>query len=266
MNISEYISSGILEAYVLGELAPHERADVEKNLAQYAELRQELALIEEAQEKLIQQAAIAPPARSKAQLLERINDGQRNKVIQLQPDRSLATWKLAAAASVAIALIASYLAYDYRTKWKSTASDLSTLIAQNQRIAQDYGQVNQRMDRIERDMKVMNNPGFKRVMMKGTGNAPDAMTYVYWNEASKEVYLSIQRMRSLARDNQYQLWAIIDGKPVDAGMFDGNEEGLIKMKDIGKGATTFAVTVEPKGGKSSPSLETMQTAGNVEKG
>jgi anti-sigma-K factor RskA len=70
-------------------------------------------------------------------------------------------------------------------------------------------------------------------------------------------------MKELSRDKQYQLWAIIDGKPVDAGVFDGNVASLIKMKAITSGVTTFAVTVEPRGGKESPSLETMQVAGNV---
>jgi anti-sigma-K factor RskA len=266
VNIKEYISSGILEAYVLGALNARERAEVEKNLTQYPELRQELTLIEEAQEKLLMEAAIQPPVAVKAKLFQKIDADVARKIVPLRPAPRLGAWKLAAAASVAIALIASYLAYDYRTKWRSTASDLSTLIAQSQRTAGQYDQVNRQLNRIENDLKVLDNPEFKRVVMKGTINAPEAMANVYWNESSKEVYLSIHQMKELARENQYQLWAIIDGKPVDAGVFDGNTAGLIKMKDIGKGAATFAVTVEPKGGKPSPALETMQVAGDVEKG
>jgi anti-sigma-K factor RskA len=112
----------------------------------------------------------------------------------------------------------------------------------------------------------MDDPNFKRVVMTGTPNSPQSLASVYWNENSKEVYLSIQNMKELARENQYQLWAIIDGKPVDAGVFDGNMAGLLKMKEIGAGAVTFAVTIESRGGKPSPSLQTMQVAGNVDKG
>jgi len=99
----------------------------------------------------------------------------------------------------------------------------------------------------------------------GTPNAPQSMAYVYWNESSKEVYLSIQSLKQLSKDNQYQLWAIIDGKPVDAGVFDGDVAGLLKMKDIASGAAAFAVTIEPRGGKTTPTLETMQVMGNVVK-
>ena len=72
-------------------------------------------------------------------------------------------------------------------------------------------------------------------------------------------------MKELARENQYQLWAIIDGKPVDAGVFDGNFSGLHKMKEIAKGAVLFAVTVEPRGGKAAPTMDTMQVKGEVKK-
>jgi anti-sigma-K factor RskA len=133
-------------------------------------------------------------------------------------------------------------------------------------VAKDYNTVNQRLDQIENDLKVIDNPAFKRVVMKGTDQAPQAMASVYWNESSREVYLSIQSMKELSRESQYQLWAIIDGKPVDVGVFDGNIAGLIKMKEIGNGAAAFAVTIEPRGGKPAPTLETMQVVGNVIKG
>jgi anti-sigma-K factor RskA len=256
-----------LEAYALGELSAAERFEVEKNLVQYPELREELLLIEEAQEEFLQKSAIQPKAFVKEELFKKIAEKKpAGKVVSMSDDNSkISFWKYAAAASVAIALVTSYLAYNYYGKWRSTENDLSDLIAQNQQIARDYNTVNQRLDKIETDIKVIDNPAFSRVVMKGTENAPEAMAYVYWNESSKEVYLSIQNMKTLAQENQYQLWAIVDGKPVDAGVFDSNMAGLLKMKNLG-GAAAFAVTIEPRGGKPSPSLETMQVVGNVIKG
>jgi anti-sigma-K factor RskA len=167
---------------------------------------------------------------------------------------------------VAFAVIASYLAFDYRGRWKTTARELTDLIAQNQHIAKDYNTVNERLDRLEVDLNIVNNPAFTRVIMKGTEQAPSALAAVYWNETSKEVYLSIQELKDLSAEQQYQLWAIIDGKPVDAGVFDLTKGRLLRMKSVNSGAVTFAVTIEPKGGRPTPSLETMQAAGNVVKG
>jgi len=251
----------------MGELCEQERSEVEHNLAQYPELRAELARVEETQERLLMQAAIKPRAAVKGALFEKIDSQKsKGKVIPMRTSKTSAgIWKLAAAASLTLAIVASYLAYEYHDRWKSTESTYAELLAQNQRLAQDYNRVNQRLDKIEGDLDVIDDPAFKRVVMKGTDNAPSAAAYVYWNETSNEVYLSIQSMKALAQENQYQLWAIVNGKPVDAGVFDGDLKDLLKMKNIAGGAAAFAVTVEPRGGKDSPTLSTMQVLGNVVK-
>lgn len=267
MNIEEYISTGILEAYALGDLSEKERTEVEANLQRYPALREELSRVEENQERLFLEIGIQPRAEVKQELLKKIAEQPKGKIVSLvQEKSSLSMWKYAAAASVAIALVSTFLAYSYWSKWQSAESNLSDLIAQNQQVAKDYNTVNQRLEKIETDLKVINNPSFTRVVMEGTANATGALASVYWNESTQEVFMSIQNMKELSRENQYQLWAIVDGKPVDAGVFDLNLAGLIKMKEIGGVAAAFAVTIEPRGGKPSPSLETMQVVGNVVKG
>lgn len=262
MNIKEYISSGILEAYVLGDLTDAERAEVEKNIQLYPELQAELSLIEETQENLLRKAARSPAPWVKGKIIARIDHPDSN-VRTLSPVRR---WKLATAASLSIAVIAGALAINYWNKWKTSASSYNDLLAQNRQIAQNYNQVNERLDKIEKDILVFENPDFKKIVMNGTPNAPEALASVYWNEETNELFVSIQKMKTLSAQDQYQLWAIIDGKPVDAGVFDANATGLLKMKNIPKGVATFAVTIEPRGGKSAPTLETMQVAGHVIRG
>lgn len=254
MNVSEYISSGILESYALGELTESERAEVERNLAQYAELRKELALVEETMEAFLMKAGKVPRTGVKEKILRQITPPEA-KVIRLN------AWRYAAAASIVIALSASLLAYNYYGRWKESETSLLELRAFNQQMAQDYNHVNQRLDDMETGMKIMGNPAFQRVVMKGTTNSPGAMASVYWNQSTAETYLSIQNLKGLAQEQQYQLWAIVDGKPVDMGVFD-TFDGLHKMKDVPR-AAAFAVTIEPKGGKTSPTMEMMQVLGNT---
>ena len=173
-------------------------------------------------------------------------------------------WKWAAAASITFALLASTLAYNYRQRWVNTQISLNNLMAQNQQMAQNYNTVNDRLNKIQNDFGIIENSAFRKVVMNGTANAPGSLASVYWNEGTQEVYLSIQNLKAIAAENQFQLWAIVDGKPVDAGVFDFGFEGLLKMKDI-SGAAAFAVTIEPKGGKTTPTLETMQVMGPVGK-
>jgi anti-sigma-K factor RskA len=262
LNIEEYILSGILEAYALGELSAAERSAVEKDLAQYPELRRELALVEEVQEELLLKSAIKPRASVKAELLTKISFEKPEAKVVSMPSSA---WKYATAASIVLALITSYMAYEYYGRWQSSEKNLTTIIAQNRQMAQDYNTVNERLDKIESDLRVTDNPAFTRIVMKNPDPSVTAMASVYWNEKTKEVYLSIQDMKQLAQENQYQLWAMIDGKPVNAGVFDVGPNGLIKMKNMA-GAATFAVTIESRGGKPTPNLKNLQVIGNVVKG
>lgn len=252
-----------MEAYAGGMLTEAERREVERNLLAYPELKVELAAIEETQEVLLQRSAVSP----RNVVREKLNatlDARSERTVPLAASGTT-FWRYAVAASVTLALITSYLAYDYRQRWISTVVSFNDLMARNQQIAEDYNQVNSRINQIESDIRVLNDPAFKRVVLAGTQNAPEAKAFVYWNEKTTEVYLSLQNIKALSQENQYQLWAIVDGKPVDAGVFDGNLAGLLKMKSIAAGASAFAVTVEPRGGKPSPTLETMQVIGTVVK-
>lgn len=259
MNIKEYISTGILEAYVMGSLDQREAAEVEANLERYPELKEELTSVEVALEHMMMAAAKQPSPRVKTNVMASIEASSKANVITLRRN-DIVVWRYATAASVVIAVASATLAIVFWNNWKSAASELSQLVAQNQQIAQDYNTVNQRLDKIEQDLKIYDNPSFRKIVMKGTASAPDAMASVYWNETSQEVFLSIQNLKSLARDQQYQLWAIVDGEPHDMGVFDSDMDGLVKMKP-GEKIAAFAVTVEPRGGRPEPTMTTMQVFG-----
>ncbi len=268
MNIEAYISSGILESYVMDELTPNERTEVENAASQHPEINEELQKIELSMEALAFATAVKPPSEMKDKLMAKITNesdiGKEASVVEMKPKDSFGFIKLAAASSIVIAIGSALMAFNYWSKWQSAEDRLSTLIAQNEQFADNYNQVNQQLGEIQNAVSIMNNSAFKRVTLNGTENSPEALATVYWNESSATVYLSIQNLKELSKDQQYQLWAIIDGKPVDVGVFDSVGNGLlVQMKNAGPNAAAFAVTVEPRGGSENPSLETMQVIGNV---
>ncbi len=261
MNIQEYISSGILESYALGEVTEAERASVEQALKKYPEIREELQKVEETLEIVASATAIQPAAHVKEKIMSTIKTAKPEaKIISLTGEQPF--WKYATAASIAIALFSSYMAFQYRQLWKADSTELAQIKSENQRMAEDYNVVNQKLDKIQGDLSVMESIAFTKVVMKGTANDTNALASVYWNSSTQEVFLSIQQLKAISKDNQFQLWAIVNGKPVDAGVFDLNFAGLQKMKNI-NGAVAFAVTIEPRGGKENPTMETMQVIGSV---
>lgn len=264
MNIEAYISSGILEAYATGSLSPKEGKEVEDALLQYQELRDELAQIEDALESLAMLTAKLPARDTKTELMDRLEveneDIESDSQYSLVPDRRI---KYLAAASVVFALISSLMALSFWNKWQHAEEELTELLAQNSSVAENYNLVNQRLDDLQDAVITISNSGTKRIIMSGTEQSPQSLATVYWNVSSMEVYLNIQDLKDLSENQQYQLWAIIDGKPVDAGVFDISNGELVAMKRVEGTASAFAVTIEPKGGSINPTLETMQVVGTV---
>jgi anti-sigma-K factor RskA len=106
----------------------------------------------------------------------------------------------------------------------------------------------------------------KMVALKGTTIAPQAYATIFWDTtAKKDVYLIINNLPQPASDKQYQLWALLDGKPIDLGVFDmeiRKKRLLVKMQNVQK-AQAFAITLEPRGGSQNPTLDSMYVMGSL---
>lgn len=76
-NITEYIESGILELYILGEVTPAEAAEVEQMAARYPAIRQELDAIRENLEQYALAHAVQPRLLMKSLFLATINYMER---------------------------------------------------------------------------------------------------------------------------------------------------------------------------------------------
>jgi len=103
VNIQEYISSGIVESYVLGLASEAERKEFEERCDQYPELLQTRIAFEKALENQAMENAIAPSTFIKDKIFAEIN--QAPALIQA-PVRQMSWLKYAVAASV-ILLLAS---------------------------------------------------------------------------------------------------------------------------------------------------------------
>jgi anti-sigma-K factor RskA len=117
----------------------------------------------------------------------------------------------------------------------------------------------------EKAVELMKDPDMAIVKMPAIAASPDptSATTVYWDTVTKDVFLAINKLPTHDADHQYQLWAMVDGKPVDAGVIDMKEgPGMVKMKNIRR-AQAFAITLEKKGGSPAPSLDKLYVMGKV---
>ncbi|MEQ8715500.1 MAG: anti-sigma factor [Cyclobacteriaceae bacterium] len=260
MNKQELLSEGYLTAYITGEVSAEESEQIEALIATENDVRAEFLELQKTLELLAFRQAVAPPSSVKQLVM------QDEKVIKNAnfADNSvkLQTSRFMMAASVTLALISAIAALYFYNQWQSTDYRLAQLTARNIELAENYNLVNQELTNIRQDLAVIISPEFQRIILQGTENAQDAKAVVYWNPTQEELFLNSSNMISLTQDQQYQLWALVDGVPIDAGVFDASSGTFQIMKAIGA-ADAFAVTIEKAGGAESPTLSTMQVYGEV---
>ncbi len=252
MNIQEYISSGVIESYVLGLASPEERAEFEKMCALHPELAEARTNFELSVERQAFQNALPPPAGSKEKIWSAIQQSttkNTSKMITMEPRKSRSTGlQWFAAASVALLLLASYFAYTFYDKNRA----LQARIDRNDSL----------MIKMAEGEKIMHDPNVMVVNMVGLKGSSTSAS-VYWDSTSTDVYMVVKNMAKLPSDKQYQLWALIGSKPVDLGLFDPPQSNIIfKMKNTQK-ADAFAITIENRGNTGGPDLGQLQSMGKA---
>lgn len=250
MNKEEIISGGFLAAHLSGELNPVELKQVISFLEKDSGVRKELHDLETAVEWLSFQYAMTPAPEVKNRVM---NDISVNRISRSRSGNGI-KWLLAA--SLIISLVSVFTAFYFWSEWKKADDRLAQITARNLELTENYHIVNQELADIRQDLAILVSPEYGRMVLEGTANAPDAKVVIYWNPIQEEIYLNSGNLASLPKDQQYQLWALIDGQPVDAGIFDA-EAGTFQIMKGTDRADAFAVTIEPIGGSVSPTLKTM---------
>jgi hypothetical protein len=296
-NYQAIIESGRLEQYALGELDPAAQAEVEALARRYPEVRQELDDLLAGLGVYAEAHALTPPAGMRERVLGRVLADIKQTaapvaaapVAPAAPAAEVPTmrvsasnphvasaaapvaapaarsngWAIAASVALLLSLVGNALLY---TSWQKTSHDLTVALNEQTRYAASTQVMERRLNTTQEQLHVLRSPQeYKMVALAGTPAHPTAQARVLYNKASHRVYLDVAQLPPLPPGKQYQLWALDNGKPVDAGMLTAATtagDGLQQMKDIAS-AQAFAMTVEPTGGSAGPTLNTMTVIGNI---
>ena len=129
------------------------------------------------------------------------------------------------------------------SNWKNSEEKLVALETQNQVLAQEGKALKASY---QEEVAILQNPDFKVITLAGQPVYPTAKALIYFDKNKKEVYLSALKLPKAPTGKQYQLWAFVNGKPVDAGLIDENGN-VLKMKSFDK-VEAFAISLEETGG------------------
>jgi hypothetical protein len=158
------------------------------------------------------------------------------------------------------------LNYYYYSQYKVFSSKYDQLVQEQGRMASSNQGLQTKLEEYESTLGLIKDPAMTIVKMPSIPNSPgpNSLTTVYWNTKTHDVYLLVNNLPFPAAGKQYQLWALVNGKPVDAGIFEINQDSinLVKMKNIPQ-AQAFAITLENRGGSPTPTMSAMYVLGKV---
>lgn len=280
MDPQHFISSGIIELYMAGIASEEEVRELEAAMVQFPAVAAEVEAYRRTMEEYVRLQGRDPETDIKTSLFTKINnepnlqegepvpdkDLQQPKVVSMQETKSL-SWKwLATAAAVLLvgSLILNYVFFNRYKEFREYKDKYQSLLLSQNSILSRSDLYKTRLEQMQESMEIIQDPKVLKVPMPGTKAFPEALATVFWNPQSQQVYLKVNKLPEPTADKQYQLWAIVDGKPVDMGVFEmGDTASLLqKMKVTGK-AQMFAVTLEKKGGALQPTMEQMYVAGKI---
>jgi anti-sigma-K factor RskA len=267
VNTEAYIASGILEGYVMGWATEEEILEVESYAKAHPEIKKEIEHIQGSLEDYAIKYSKTPPPHLKAAIWSKIKEEKPVIPIQnnLQQEAAYKNpmQKYLVAASLSLLAISTAANIYLYSRYHTVQEEVAVLNAEKTTLANQFKIEQTHYNQSQSELSVLKQPEVKIINLKGLPLAPTALATIYWNTNTKEVYLNINKLPAPADDKQYQLWAIVDGKPIDAGIFEVNTtDSLQKMKSF-QSAQAFAVTLENKGGSQNPTMEAMYVMGQI---
>ena len=269
MDTKQFIESGILERYAMGKVSEQEMAAVQCLSKIYPEISRELIQIESSLEKYTLLHSVTPPDHLKSKIFDKIKSLPKDDQIAADQNQSKAEktitrgntyWLRAAVVLALVGLAATLFLYtqnnlSYQEQIAELKDDISGL-------SSELSDIKSFSEQQEQLIAAIRSPEFSLVQLEGLeGKDPGASANVYWNEQTNEMLLVINQLTSPSAGKDYQLWAIVDDTPVDAGVFEVDEFFTYRVLESIESPIAFAVTLEDEGGVPEPTLEEMYLFG-----
>lgn len=244
MDIKQYIESGILELYVLGQLSQEEMAEVAVMQERYPEVAQEILKISNTFEKLGQAYAKPAPAQVWEKIANQLPD-QSNKSTKISnPSPSYLKYILGVVA------LSGWLMYFMSSKSANKHQE-------------EYNNLKSRCDSLQTAfsaeyalLQKVASPDNQSIKISPTTNYQGINLVLHHNNNSQVNIIQVIKSPVLTDNLVLQLWALKEGAaPMPLNTFTAQSEfvGVDYVADI----NLYAITIEKTGGTTTPTMERM---------
>jgi hypothetical protein len=236
----------------MDQLSPAEKAEVEGYLTTYPELKTDLYEIGRSLELLAMSAARLAPPGLKTRILDELHKTTPGATsgTKLPDVRSTGMWGMIAAMLGMGLLVTSFFVWQ---KSKQVQQLEQALITQKDSCAQ----VSQELTTELNIFRQLTFPDNKILPFQATPGFASTDLYLHYNAVTKRNFIQVRNLPALAANQSFQLWSLKpDQAPSPLTVFEIPSNGLIEVA-FETNTDTYAITIEPKGGRETPTLENL---------
>ncbi len=265
MNINAFIESGVLELYVAGTLSEKENKEVYDLILKHPEILQEVLEIEAA----IITLTASTSQKNNAHILKAIKqklgfDANETKVISIAKPKY--NWFTYTGWAASLILAAGLLWTTNQNK--QLHSDIQTADIKQSYLETQIADAKNNLNETKALLTVLRDKNITVVPLAGLGDFESTYAKVYWDKTKKQIYLDAQGLPDPPKGKVYQVWSLTLAPltPKSIGTIDNfttDENKIFEIQNLNE-SQAFGITLEPKGGSSTPTMEQLYTLGVVQ--
>ena len=247
-HIEEFLQSGLLDRYVIGDTTDAENVEIENMIAQHQEIQTAYDKLQEELFLYAQTNAVTPPFDLKEQIV--------NKVLKREESVNSNHENWLSIAAVIVALLAlSGLGYLYQQN-TGLKQEIVETTTQFENLERDY-ELNDTQKRIlEMRLAFIEAGDTEKYLMRGYIKEEPLRVIAYYNQPAGKAQIEIAALPALEKGKDYQLWADVDGEMVSLAVLNDLKPKTISA-EILKKASDLNITIEKAGGSKHASVENL---------
>ena len=248
-HIDNILSSDLLERYVLGDVTQEEIIKVDLLKIEHKVIRKELLRLEKTVERMSVDNAVKAPSKTKDCIIKNIS-GQAQQTQVIKKPRAYINgswWKMAAA--VMLGILGTWMFMQNKfTKANEAVIEMEA----------DMAKLEKDCNRLTQQYAFINHSRTTPFLLDGKAYDKESQVIVYWNEDLQKSKLRVIELPAINANQNYQLWADVDGEMLSLGIFDPGT-AIVDAIDINflANASSLNITVEPSGGSEHPNISTL---------
>lgn len=242
--------------FLLGELPETLAQEMDAHIAECEECLREA---EETREVLgllaFTNSVFSPPQRIKQKLMQRISSERVVKSAEKAPFLSR-IWQIAAGLLLVVAAVEAF----YISSLRGRLGDaLSRLAQEQQAVTTLSNQLAESREQLVKNRERIAAMTASSRLVVMVGKQVSASGRAFWDTKRNTWLFYIENLPPVPEGKTYQLWFIINNKPISSGIFKTDEKGSAELQvkmpvnaEYSKSSLATAVSLEPEGGSQQP--------------